>query len=294
MDRGDYSAALGYSTVGAVSGRIALGCGVTLLGAETTAAGVGVILDVVGAILLAVGWLINLFTTDSDLELFVAHSVWGAHHGEGRGEKSWSDGPFESWHERKPDGLAHQVRALYNVLEAFSVKGVRRNITIQLGRTDPKSILQLKLETEHSERKVSVEMELDIAAGKIGRATGYSVIPKVKFGERTLEINWLLAEDPVLQDGRHVHGRPMDCSVRLDYYGDWQAPDSGFPQWAGIPHRVGHRERSGQQPGWWRLGIPTAAFAVLRSPSITSRHRMPMVRPRAYQGQFVVARLIPL
>lgn len=71
--RNDYSAMVGYGIVAAGSAVIAVGCCMVVAGAGASATGAGlpagVIISIVGGILVAAGWVIAVFTKDSDFKL---------------------------------------------------------------------------------------------------------------------------------------------------------------------------------------------------------------------------------
>ena len=149
---GDINAAVGAGIVGGGSALTTLGTGMVYLGVETAWAQAGVVLGIAGGVLVALGWLVEFFSTDTPLELFVSHSLWGDRArpiGSGEtdsGKTSWSVVPFEDWDENTEKGLDYQVAAMINLLAAFSLSydWGKRRMRITLGLTHPHTQVYIK------------------------------------------------------------------------------------------------------------------------------------------------------
>ena len=247
---GDISAAIGSGNVAVGSGLIAMGYAMAFFGAETAWSGAGVAVGIVGAVLVALGYIIQFFTTDTPLELFVAHSVWGARYGDDSGDKPWTAGAFESWHEKNADGLTRQVTAMLNLLAAFTINYLGRSLQIQFGRVHPKTKVEIKLEIVGDEpphagkprlKGHGVNLAAELASEKTVvtfTMTPESGKPDPKFADiASYGKGELLIDQYTLLDhfGIETRETPPDrlarihCSARLDYMGDGSAyvPSSG-------------------------------------------------------------------
>jgi hypothetical protein len=156
LERNDYDAAAGFGV--AVLGGLGVALGWFIIGAGLATGPVGVILVIVGAIVSAIGWLWALFASDSDLETYVLHSLWGKRYGEG-GILPWTGGRMDTWDDQ--GGYDKQIVALYNLLAGFKVeaKGLpsgpssirvsgktaedRMRVKITFGMTNQKSKLHI-------------------------------------------------------------------------------------------------------------------------------------------------------
>lgn len=141
----DDSAAVGFTSVSLGSALMFLGfaSGATGIGASATIVGLplGLVLGVGGAVLVGAGYIIAVFTADSDMDIYQNHCVFGGDFGEGAdASRPWSEGPFAEW-KTKPDGLERQLRALYALLGSFSVDPITATqIRITPGLLTPESV----------------------------------------------------------------------------------------------------------------------------------------------------------
>lgn len=117
--RSDYSAMVGFMLVEIGSGLIALGCAISLDAASLAAVGASAITGwgFVAAILVAIGWILAIFTRDSDIELFVRHCVFGVNEGTGEDSPTWVGSKFKDW----KGNIDLQLTALFNILAAFTL-----------------------------------------------------------------------------------------------------------------------------------------------------------------------------
>lgn len=125
--KGDTSSLVGYTAVGLGSALVFLGwAGATLgVGSSVTVIGfpAGLVMGVGGGILIAAGYIVAVFGADTELQSFVKHCHFGSQYGEGEASPGWAEGTFASWADGV-EGSTRQVKALYNVLAAFTVKGL--------------------------------------------------------------------------------------------------------------------------------------------------------------------------
>jgi hypothetical protein len=235
VNRGDYSAAVGYGMVSGGSALIAIGCAVGIAGAHTMWAGVGVVLEVLGAILVAAGWLLSWLTSESDLEVFVKHCVWGENYRSGSGSESWSDGKFADWNEDKPGGLDHQVNALLNLTASFTL--FARNddygkLGIHLGLMQPRSKLYIRFDSIFNKKEHHAELMVDFQSRTMKQIRGDSAdLNLVEFAQDAVSVK--ISPEPRFEMQQL---QKCDCMVRLDLYGDgshW-IPSSG----AWVPFRL--------------------------------------------------------
>lgn len=147
-DSGNTTAAGGYLLTGFGSGMIALGTGLAIIGVETSWTGVG-------TVLVAVGLVIALVGGSAPIESFAQHCVWGQSYGADGGDAGWQEGPFSGWHEKNPDGLDRQLKAMFNLAAGFSVQASDfSEALITLGMTQPNSKLYVKFDAEFGTRRV--------------------------------------------------------------------------------------------------------------------------------------------
>lgn len=240
---GDISATIGAGAVAGGSALITAGYAMSFFGAETAWTGAGIGVGIVGAILVATGYVISLFTTDTPLELFVAHSIWGHRYGEDSGDTRWSAGPFNRWHERHEDGLTRQIAALTNLLSAFSYTFMGRELQIKFGLVHPKTKVQINLALNENGKHYSLQLVADLAAKKTtvtaSTPTGRNDAAKsrlITYSDGFLAIDQYEFlghyEDPfssIWLDQPYDRLPRVECSVRLDYFGDGSTwvPDTG-------------------------------------------------------------------
>lgn len=235
VNRGDYSAAVGYGMVSGGSALIAIGCAVGIAGAQTMWAGVGIVLEVIGAILVAAGWLLSWLTSESDLEVFVKHCVWGENYRSGSGSEPWSDGKFADWNEERPGGLDHQINALLNLTASFTL--FARNddygkLGIHLGLMQSRSKLYIRFDSVFNKRAHQAELMVDFQSRTMKQIRGDRAdLNLVEFAPDAVSVK--ISPDPRFEMQQL---QKCDCMVRLDLYGDgshW-IPSSG----AWVPFRL--------------------------------------------------------
>ena len=145
----DASSAVGYGMVATGSVLTLAGCVCAASGLAAGATVVGIplaaFLEIVGAVLVAAGWLLAVFTADSDIELFTNHCKFGKHSDStSKDQPKWASAPLGQWSSEN-DGLDHQVKSLLTLLAAFTVKATDYNaIEVQLGLVMPDSRLKVK------------------------------------------------------------------------------------------------------------------------------------------------------
>lgn len=146
--RDDTSSAVGFGIVATGSVLTLAGCVCAAAGLAAGATVVGipfaVFLEVVGAVLVGAGWILAVFSADTEIELFVSHCMFGKSSNSGSTDKpKWASAAFGDW--AKPGGLDHQVKSLLTILAAFTVKATDyTGINIQLGLTMSGSKLRVK------------------------------------------------------------------------------------------------------------------------------------------------------
>jgi hypothetical protein len=240
---GDISATIGAGAVAGGSALIAAGYAMSMFGGATAWTGAGAVVGIVGAVLVAIGYIIAYFTTDTPLELFVAHSAWGHRYGEDSGETNWSAGAFKDWHERNADGLARQVAAMTNLLAAFTFVYMGQRFRIKFGLLNSKTKVQITVDVNARDRHYSLDLVADLSGEKTLVLTStppgrndLNERPMITYGEGFVEIDQkrVLAhyEDP--SSSPWVDDPPdrlpiLNCSVRLDFAGDGSTwvPNSG-------------------------------------------------------------------
>lgn len=124
--RDDTSSAIGYGIVVAGSVCMMIGSACAVLGVGAAVTGVGLplaaLLEVIGAIIVAAGWLIAVLSADSDIELVVSHCRWGKNYPSQSSDKlNWYPVPYSQWSD-PTNGLDHQVRALTLLLATFRIR----------------------------------------------------------------------------------------------------------------------------------------------------------------------------
>ena len=173
--RNDYSAMVGFG-VGLGFGAALVGIGSTMtlfgIGSGSTVVGLapGVATVIAGGILIAAGWVTVLFTSDSDLETFVSHCLWGAHYGEGDAELSWAGGTLASW----KGNLNAQLSALFTLLGAFHLESKdRTKVRIWLGMTQPASKFYIEFETTWNGDVVhKPQLSIDVGTQQMTQVSG--------------------------------------------------------------------------------------------------------------------------
>jgi len=124
-DIDDGSAAIGFTSVSLGSALMFLGfaSAATGVGASATIVGLplGVVLGVGGAILVAAGYVVAIFSADSQIDTFVKHCRFGDAVADPGTAATWSQGPFLDW-KNGEQGLNAQIAVLYTLLAAFTVE----------------------------------------------------------------------------------------------------------------------------------------------------------------------------
>jgi len=110
----DYDAALGHG--------LAVAASVTEIGylvatGSTLGGPVGAAVAIVGAI----GAIIVVLGTDSDLELFIQYGIWGTDPRGSTGQPDWAITPFNRW-TNDDTGIERQLYSLLNLLHKFDVR----------------------------------------------------------------------------------------------------------------------------------------------------------------------------
>lgn len=150
LDRGDDVGAAGmaYATAGSAISTVGSIC--LLVGAPTAAAGgasswtgVGALAGILGLTMVGIGYTIKVFGAKSNVELFVAHSTWGASHGKDV-RAGFSSKTYAEW----VSDYDVQLEALFNALCTFNIESAtnsehRRRARITLGWLPPGSTLVL-------------------------------------------------------------------------------------------------------------------------------------------------------
>jgi hypothetical protein len=249
--RNDYSAMAGYGLVGTGSAILAVGSILVMVGAAKSVtilgAPAGFVCMVFGSILLAAGWVIAVFTADSDIQLFVSHCYWGEDYGKGSERTKWGMVAFSDW-EGNP---AVQITALYNILAGFSVRVTGHNFTEVL----------VSAGTLHRDSKVYVNYEVLYPLGVVHQPKlmvdfqtkkmkqlddGHAAdLSKVTVGERSVTIDCRFPPNAVPKASGKKGGRPETiiqqvqyarCEVYVDLYGDGKHRIPGSGAW--IKHLI--------------------------------------------------------
>ena len=110
----DYDAALGHG--------LAVAAGITEIGylvatGSTLGGPVGAAVAIVGAI----GAIVVILATDSDLELFIQYGSWGTDPRGSTGQPDWAVTPFNRWTD-DDTGIERQLYSLLNLLHKFDVR----------------------------------------------------------------------------------------------------------------------------------------------------------------------------
>ncbi|HET9929286.1 MAG TPA: hypothetical protein VFQ35_01305 [Polyangiaceae bacterium] len=152
--RDDTSSAVGFGIVATGSVLTLAGCVCAAAGLAAGATVVGIplaaFLEVVGAVLVGAGWILAVFSADSEIELFVSHCMFGKNSNSGSKDKpKWASAAFGTWSQ--PGGLDHQVKSLLTILAAFTVKATDyTGINVQLGLTMSGSKLRIKFDAGYN------------------------------------------------------------------------------------------------------------------------------------------------
>ncbi len=120
----DYDAAFGHALV--------IGAGLAELGligyAVATGGSVGGPVGALVGLISAAGAVIVIAATDSDVEYFASHCMWGTTPGEGSARPAWGVGNCDSW--RADDvGLRMQLDSLINCLHRYTVRHTFDTVT---------------------------------------------------------------------------------------------------------------------------------------------------------------------
>jgi|GEM_PF-5347429 len=117
--KGDFDSAFGTALTVAGGAALSVGLLHALLNAGVITASVRT-LNAYAALASAVGGIISVLCTDSDLDLFIQHCFLGKSFGQDSSQQPWSPAPFENWSD-DIIGLDHQLSAIFNLTFAFSV-----------------------------------------------------------------------------------------------------------------------------------------------------------------------------
>jgi len=232
--RNDYSAMIGYGLgMGLGSALIAAGAYAAFAGAGAASTGVGAppgaILAVVGGILVAAGWVVTTFTSESVMELFIAHCLWGEDYGSGSDNPDWAGGTFASWQ----GNLDKQLSALYNILAAFRLKATDyAEVKIFMGLVNATSKFYIDFEGQYNhERMFRPQLCYSVGEQTITQVGGdradlHCFSTGESEGQKYVRIEMVLPADrqvPMLQ------WRYARCAVHLDLNGDGSqyVPSSG-------------------------------------------------------------------
>jgi hypothetical protein len=146
--RDDTSSAVGFGIVATGSVLTMAGCTCAAFGLAAGVSVVGlplaVFLEIIGAVLVGAGWVLAVFSADSEIELFVSHCKFGKSElSSSKDKPKWASAAFGEW--SKPGGLDHQVKSLLTILAAFTVKATGyTSIDVQLGLIMSGSKLRVK------------------------------------------------------------------------------------------------------------------------------------------------------
>lgn len=227
--RNDYSAMIGYGLgVGLGSALIAIGCYVCYAGAGTAATGVGVppgvLLGIIGGILVAAGWIVAIFTADSDIELFVAHCLWGDDYGSGSDDPTWACGSFASW----KGNINRQLTAMFNILCAFRLDSADYTaVKIWMGMVQPTSRFYVSFECQYNHgRYFRPQVYVEVGTQTMVQAGGDAAnLSSFYFGEEKGQRYVRVEAD--LPPGVRVdmlQWRYASCEVTMDLTGDGSSP----------------------------------------------------------------------
>jgi len=227
--RNDYSAMIGYGLgVGLGSAMIAVGCFMCAAGAGSSATILGlppgVLLCVVGGILVAAGWIVAVFTADSDIELFVSHCLWGDDYGDGSDAPSWAGGSFSSW----KGNLDRQISAIFNILCAFRLDSADYTaVKIWMGMVNPTSRFYISFECQYNhERWFKPQLYVEVGTKTMVQVGGDAAdLHAFSFGERDgQKYIQVAAEFPPGRSVPMLQWRYASCEVYLDLAGDGSSP----------------------------------------------------------------------
>ncbi|HEU0124223.1 MAG TPA: hypothetical protein VFQ91_27070 [Bryobacteraceae bacterium] len=232
--RNDYSAMIGYGLgVGLGSALIAVGCFTCAAGAGSSATVIGmppgVLMCVVGGILVAAGWIVAIFTADSEMELFVSHCLWGDDYGSGSDNPNWAGGSFREW----KDNLDRQLTALFNILCAFRLDSADYTaVKIWMGMVNPTSKFYISFDCEYNHgRRFKPQLCLEVGTKTMTQAGGDPAdLTAFRFGEQDgQKYIQVAAELPPGKDVPMLQWRYASCEVYMDLSGDAQSliPSSG-------------------------------------------------------------------
>ena len=235
--RNDYSAMIGYGLgMGLGSALIAAGAYVAFAGAGTASTGVGAppgaILAVVGGILVAAGWVITTFTTDSEMELFISHCLWGEDYGDGSDDPKWAGGSFSSW----KGNLDKQLSALFNILCAFRLDSADYNaVRIWMGMVQPTSKFYIEFHCEfNAGYKLDPQLAIEVGTQTMTQVGGDRAdLSLCRFGEsegqRYIFVEADYAPGTKPRNPPVVQNQYASCKVNLDLLGDGSVmvPSSG-------------------------------------------------------------------
>ena len=223
--KNDYSAMVGYG------GAVGLGSGIMGLGSLMAGAGAfetstvlgappGVVMMVVGAAIVSVGYLVVTFTSESDFQLFISHCVWGSAYGMGTGKTKWSGVPFAQWRGR----LDIQLMALTNLLSAFSIRGAGiQRLRVDVGAMHDQSRFFLEFDSWTASGSHRPILCVDVAHKRMTLAGGDPAdLSRVHFceleGRNGFEVTaaWPPGAVPAGQE----YSTECTCQVYLDVNGD--------------------------------------------------------------------------
>jgi hypothetical protein len=241
----DNSSLVGQGIVGVGSALIGAGCYAVVFGGSTAITGVGIpvaaALELVGAILVAAGTVIAVFTKDSDIELFTSHCRWGRAHNNGQitlpaagpfaatppSKPDWASAIFSEWSKGEA-GLDHQIASLISLMASFVAEAQGfTTVRIYPGVLNRTSKMFIKFDIEYFGENVATpfhpQLWLDFDAETMSLAAGSDPadLSKVSFGDLNGRAFVELRAEPAVHLGiKQAQVTRSDCKMMLDLDGD--------------------------------------------------------------------------
>jgi hypothetical protein len=222
--RNDTSNVVGLTlvTAGSVLMLVGCTCAVAGVGASSTIVGVplGVALEALAAIIIAVGWLITAFSADSEIEQMVSHCKFGDDFGKGTDQPKWADGAFFTWAQGTA-GLDRQIRTLFNILGAFTLEASNRTaVTILPGLLTGDSEFEVSFDAHYNLGiRHRPRLRVQVGSRTMTQAGGDPAdLTKLRFFEDTsgrLRIEVTAEFPPGKQPPEAVQHQLCTCEVRL-------------------------------------------------------------------------------
>lgn len=149
-EKADTTSMIGFTAVAAGSALLFTGTAFAGKGAAVGAASgglsFGLVAGVAGAVVVAAGYILVVLLKDSPTETFIKNCHFGSANPDGDASEPWSAGKFADWHKGL-DGARSQVKALYNLLAAFTVKaGHKTQLVITPGLLTKQSRFRIEAE----------------------------------------------------------------------------------------------------------------------------------------------------